>query len=240
MTEPTQCFAALQRHARDPATGWSVGIFGAIAEFMRVGEEPVRARVEDDRIEIVSDRGGLRVLPDDAAILLDYEMPSRHEARRVRALAACLPLGRAARAGRTTVTEVGLDVAALREDDRSGLLFDLGIGLGTVEACIRTHEPDLIVALRAAQGETLFEAQGLIGAILAHAPHRVFISALGRIEVYQAIPPVDGRSPDGPHTHVLPRLLAHGRTHAANIPIPAGWVPCLSIHPPHGAGVGRA
>lgn len=240
MTEPTSTFATLQRHARDAATGWSLGIFGAIAEFMRVGEEPARVRVEDDLIEIVTDRGGLRVLPDDAAIILDYEMPSRHEARRVRALAACLPMERAARAGRSAVTEIGPDAAALREEDRDAMLFDLGIGLGTVEACIRTRAPELITALRAAQGETLFGAQGLIGSILAHAPPRVFISALGRIEVYQAIPPVDGRSPDGPHTHVLPKLLAHRRTHAANIPIPESWVPCLSIHPPHGAAVGRA
>ncbi len=42
--------------------------------------------------------------------------------------------------------------------------------------------------------------------ILAANPHRVFLSRLGRIEVYQPIPPPSGKSPQGPHTHVLPQL----------------------------------
>jgi len=69
--------------------------------------------------------------------------------------------------------------------------------------------------------------------ILAANPHRVFVSCLGRIEVYQPIPPPGGKSPNGPHTHVLPKLLAHGRTHAATEPLPDGWVPCAHLYPPH-------
>jgi hypothetical protein len=67
----------------------------------------------------------------------------------------------------------------------------------------------------------------------ALSPHRVFISAAGRIEVYQPIPPPTGKSPDGPHTHVLPRLLARGRSHAATVPIPSGWVVAMTLYPPH-------
>ncbi|MEP9375985.1 hypothetical protein ABLE91_04670 [Aquabacter sp. CN5-332] len=236
----SDAFTILKRHALDAHTGWSLGIFGAIAEFMRAPDEPVQVVADQEGIEITTGRGGLRVLPHDAAVIIDYQMPSRHEERRVCALAACLPDAVAARAGRAVVTEIGRDVAALRDGDRGDFLFDLGIGLDTVEACVRTREPHLIAALRAAEGRELFAAEGVIGAILAHAPHRVFVSALGRIEVYQPIPPADGRSPDGPHTHVLPKLLAHRRTHAASVPIPDGLVPCLSIHPPHGSGSGRA
>ena len=64
-------------------------------------------------------------------------------------------------------------------------------------------------------------------------PHRVFISRIGRIEVYQPIPPASGKSPDGPHTHVLPKLLKSGRTHAATEPIPEGWIPCAHLYPAH-------
>ena len=71
--------------------------------------------------------------------------------------------------------------------------------------------------------------------ILATSPHRVFISRLGRIEVCQPIPPHDGRSPQGPHTHVLVDLLKHRRTHAATEPIPDGFVPCAHVYPPHPA-----
>ena len=54
----------------------------------------------------------------------------------------------------------------------------------------------------------------------------------GRIEVFAAIPPPDGKSPDGLHTHLLPKLIASGRTHSANAPIPEGLQPVLSLHPP--------
>jgi len=61
----------------------------------------------------------------------------------------------------------------------------------------------------------------------------VFASRLGRIEVFQPIPPSDGKSPEGPHTHVLPRLLHHKRTHAATEQIPDGWIPCAHLYPAH-------
>jgi hypothetical protein len=61
------------------------------------------------------------------------------------------------------------------------------------------------------------------------------MTRVGRIEVYQPIPDPHGRSPQGPHTHVLPKLLAHGRTHSANEQIPDGWVPCAHLYPAHPA-----
>ena len=80
-------------------------------------------------------------------------------------------------------------------------------------------------------------------AILRANPHRVFVSRVGRVEVFQPIPPPGGTSPDGPHTHLLPKLLAHGRTHAATEPMPDGWVPCAHCYPPNpvrdGQGRGR-
>jgi hypothetical protein len=74
-----------------------------------------------------------------------------------------------------------------------------------------------------------------MGIIFGANPHRVFTSRLGRIEVYQPIPPASGRSPEGPHTHVLPKLLKSGRTHPATEPIPDGFVPCAHLYPPHPA-----
>jgi hypothetical protein len=69
--------------------------------------------------------------------------------------------------------------------------------------------------------------------VVPASPHRVFVSRMGRIEVFQPIPSSDGRSPDGPHTHVLPKLLQHKRTHAATEQIPAGFVPCAHLYPAH-------
>jgi hypothetical protein len=72
-----------------------------------------------------------------------------------------------------------------------------------------------------------------MGVILAANPHRVFLSRIGRIEVFTPIPPPGGASPEGPHTHVLPKLLQHKRTHAATEPVPAGFVPCAHLYPAH-------
>lgn len=225
-------FDATAAHIRDPYCGFSLGIFGAIAEFMRDPAEAAEVREERDSLSVLTARGGLRFHDHPQAVLVDYRMPSRHAERRIPARAVCLPTTLAGRAGRGVLTEVGTDADAVREEDRDAVLFDLGIGLGSVEACIRTGAPDLLAILRAGEGRPVFEVPGLMPALVAHGPHRVFISALARIEVFSPIPPPDGRSPDGPHTHVLPRLLAHQRTHAANVPIPEGWVPCFSIHPP--------
>jgi hypothetical protein len=59
------------------------------------------------------------------------------------------------------------------------------------------------------------------------------VSHIGRAEVFQPIPPPGARSPDRPHTHVLPKLLARGRTHAATEPLPEGWIPSAHLYPAH-------
>ena len=124
---------------------------------------------------------------------------------------------------RVALTEVGPDTEALREQDRGAVLFDLGIDALQVDCCIRVSDPKLAAELRAHVGRSLFEAGNpAMGLILVHSPDRVFITRVGRAEVYQAIPQPGDKAPEGPHTHVLPRLLAHRRTHAATEPIPRG------------------
>jgi hypothetical protein len=85
-------------------------------------------------------------------------------------------------------------------------------------------------------GRPLFEpGNPTMSVILDANPHRVFVSRVGRIEVFQPIPPADGKSPDGPHTHVLPKLLHHRRTHPATEPVPDGFIPCAHLYPAHPA-----
>jgi hypothetical protein len=104
------------------------------------------------------------------------------------------------------------------------------VGATNVDFCIRGANPTLLVKLRAATGNSVFDRDNTImHDLITASPHRVVVSALGRVEVFQAIA-ID-RTPEGPHTHVLPKLLAGRRTHSANVPIPSGYLPCLNLHP---------
>lgn len=222
-------------------TQWNLGTFGAIAEFTRDPGEAVVLIDEPSRLGAVTARGGIgfgdlsgvRLFASESAI-------GRSWSHRV---ALCLPTEACAMNRRSVLTELGPDEGALREKDRSGILFDMGLATLQADISIRTANPALIEILRAQEGRSLFDpGNPAMGAILTAGPHRVFMSRFGRCEVYQAIPPADGRSPEGPHTHVLPKLLRSGRTHAATEQVPDGFVPCAHLVPAHPLkdGMGRA
>lgn len=225
----------IAEHLADWQAGWSMGAFGALAEFHQDDGEPA---VVDDRpgLTRATARGAIRFDPAIAAALvpLAYETLSPRPQRWSHAVALCLPAADAAGAGRAVLSELGPDAAAIRPQDRAAILFDMGLALGNCDFCIRTADPALIDALRAACGRSLFEpGNPAMAAILAAHPHRVAVTRAGRAEVFQKIggPDTGGVSPAGPHSHVLPRLLASGRTHTANTPIPPGMVPVAFLHP---------
>jgi hypothetical protein len=231
----------LAEQAADSAVGWSIGTFGAIAEFTRNADEPVALDRDDGTVSAVTARGALRIIRHPELRPIASESPTTESwTHRV---ALCLPETACAMSRRCELTEVGPDREALREQDRSGVLFDLGLGALQSDFYVRSSDAEIVAALRGCAGKSVFSPDSeAMKVILAANPHRVFVSRLGRIEVYQPIPSSDGKSPSGPHTHVLPKLLAHGRTHSANEPLPAGWIPCAHCYPPHPLrdGLGRS
>lgn len=230
----------LQREISNPETQWSLGTFGAIAEFSRDPDEPVRLVRSDDIVSALTSRGAIVLKPDAAPRAFASEGLTK--AGWSQRISLCLPQEACAMSRRTALTEVGPDRDAPREEDRDSILFDLGFGALHADFCVRVGEA-LARRLRAHAGRDVFEpGNPAMGMILAANPHRVFISRLGRIEVYQPIPPPSGKSPEGPHTHVLPRLLRNRRTHPATEPVPDGMVPCAHLYPPHPArdGMGEA
>ncbi len=226
--------AILADQLADPDSHWALGTFGAIAEFTRDRGEGVRLDLSPPAMAAVTARGGIRVTLCEGLRPIAFETAAKVSWNQNFSL--CLPLETAGMHRRRALTEIGADVEALRAEDKEGILFDLGLGIAHVDAMIRVQDRTVVELLRTQVGKNvLAPGSPAMATILAANPHRVFASRCGRIEVYQPIPPHDGRSPQGPHTHVLPKLLAHGRTHAATEPIPAGWVPCLSVYPAHPA-----
>jgi hypothetical protein len=231
----------LHREIADPDAQWSLGTFGAIAEFSRDHDEPVRLVQSAEAVSAVTARGGIALKPDAAIRAFASEGITKTGWNQ--RIALCLPQGDCAMNQRVALTEIGPDRQAPREQDRDSILFDLGLGALQADFCVRIGDHSLAARLREHTGRAVFEpGNPAMGIIVAANPHRVFTSRIGRIEVYQPIPPPSGKSPEGPHTHVLPRLLKSGRTHAATEPVPEGLVPCAHLYPPHPArdGLGEA
>jgi hypothetical protein len=227
-------FEFLAAQMADPGTSWSLGTFGAIAEFARDADEPLTLSRGDAVLAAVTGRGGIRIAPRGGVRLFASESTTRDSWNH--RIALCLPERHCAMNQRTVLTELGPDREALREAHREATLFDLGLGALQVDVCVRVADADVAAQLRSHAGRTLFDpSNSATRVILAANPHRVFVSRLGRIEVYQPIPPADGKSPTGPHTHVLPKLLHHRRTHAATELVPEGWIPCGHLYPAHPA-----
>jgi hypothetical protein len=222
----------LQQALTDPETGWNMGSFGAIAEFHQVAGDAMPAPLAP--LAQVTARGGVRIDRLDGVRPVAWEMLSPKPRRWSHGISLCLPRDAASMAGRTALTELGPDQGAIRPQDRGAILFDMGLDQFQVDFCIRTDDTALLKVLRDQAGRSLFDhGNPAMGAILKAHPARVALTPIGRVEVYQMIggPDTGGKSPEGPHTHVLPNLLRADRTHSANMPIPEGWVPCGNLHP---------
>jgi hypothetical protein len=234
MSASSTLTALLAGQLADPDSHWGLGSFGAIAEFTRDRGEPANVALAGAGLSAVTARGGIRIVGCDGLRAIAFETAAGASWNQT--LALCLPPDAATMGRRGMLTELGPDRDALRDADRTAVLFDLGLTIPHVDACIRVSDEAVASRLRLHVGQNVFApGNPAMGVVLAANPHRVFMSRCGRIEVYQPIPPPDGRSPQGPHTHVLPKLLGAGRTHAATEPIPEGWVPCLSVYPAHPA-----
>ena len=219
---------------RDTDQAWSIGTFGAIAEFTWDRDEDAALSETATGVTSATPRGALAIAVPPELDVVAYEALSGWPERWLQGVAFCLPVEAAARERRTVLTELGPDPDAVREADRDAVLFDMGLDQPHLEVCVRTADGGLVETLRAACGRSLLDPDNpAMTAIKEASPHRVFRTAVGRLEVYQRIGSTsrDIPTPEGPHTHVLPGLLKTGRTHAANVPVPAGLVAVLTLHP---------
>jgi len=206
--------ALVRRHLVEPAHHWSVGTYGAIGEFGYDAAEPGLA-IDLDALSVTTARGALEIYGiagAQAFALMD-------ETGQTREIAFCSPR-----------TGAGRDrLFAL--DDRT---FDVGIGAPHIDMLVRVAADDAETArlLASTVGRPLFAADNPAGAAIARtSPTRILLSPIARLEVHQPIPPPGSRSPEGPHTHLLPKYLALCISHRPDSPLPAGLYCGLSLYP---------
>ena len=213
----------LRRTLLDRRISLSVGVQGVIAEFHW-----------SDGDHVLEDGGGCRLATELGAVDVALQGDERQEELTPGDLAEWvywLPSALACLPGDAGLRELGPDAGAVRELHRGDLLFDMGLGLGHVRACVRTGEGALIDLLRSHGGENvLARGHPAMAAIKRASPHRVFMSSRARIEVFQAIPSRARRetTPMGPHTHVLPALMGRPDPRIARLPADARVV--LAVH----------
>ena len=230
-----QSLALVHAHLDDGASGWNVGTYGAIAEFNHLDGDPPRANRGTAGGTLIGQRGAIRVGLTADTRTVSFADTDDHSGAETHTVGFCLPKALAAMGGRTAITELGPDADAIGAADRNTILFDLGVGAPHVDFCVRTGDTALLAVLRENLGRGLFdEGATALAALKQAAPHRVVLSRLARVEVYQAIGSRQAgvATPEGPHTHLLPNLLKTGRTHATSAPITEGWLSCLNLHPP--------
>lgn len=210
-----------------PETGWSLGAFGAAAEFRRQADEPV-STLGNGRTGLRTGRGGIALTLPEAVRPVAYEMPVGDGWSH--AVALCLPAASFGTAPCTRFTELGPDADALDPARRGAACFDLGIGLAYASIRIRTDRAATSARLRAHLGAAAPDFDAVIRPEVAagHADLLV-VGPLGRIEVLGGC----RTDPFGPRAYVVPKILRRRRTHVATAPIPPGLVPAAHLYPAH-------
>lgn len=208
---------------------WLMGVVGAVAEFVPAANQPVAVDVVGDIVTARTRGGALRMVIDDGVRALTFDPPATPIERCRIVLAVKRERGRLQVAD--GVRDLGEDPAPLVEGD-PGLLFDLGLGRKEARFCVRVAPGRARAGLEAVAGRPFLQALPTFGPVLMQeSPSRVIETALGRIDVQGPIPRPDERSPDGPHTHLLPDHLATSRAMPVGMNLPRAYLPGAVFYP---------
>jgi hypothetical protein len=156
--------AALIDLARQPNNGWSIGVYGAVAEFVTRNAMIPGIEIGEDGLILRTSGGSLRLHPPPGTRMFELVDAAGKVQRRVLALhrsrlRAMLASG---------VTELGADEEAIGPGHRTERLFDLGVTRSVIRFCVRTGEASLIAALQRANGlDALDPTIGLVPVLLA-------------------------------------------------------------------------
>ena len=163
-------FSELIRLAREPKTGWSIGVYGAVAELTSLNHATPTTEVGEESLVLRTSGGALRISPPAGTRMFELVGATRNVERRVLALHRSRLRGIPA----VGVTELGADEDAIEPTHNADRLFDLGVTRSVVRFCVRTGEPPLVAALRQANGlDPLDLTNGLVPVLLANSPDRI-------------------------------------------------------------------
>ncbi len=199
---------------------WAFGCDGASARFICAENEPCEILAAEDGIAALAARGGIQLKIDEnvRALQLHGGKPKGGAILLVVLKAnASLPVA-------TGLTPLGRDTGALKPECRGEPWFDAGLGRADLQLCIRTGESTLAEMLTRLAGAALPEVLRVAGpAIRDHCPTRVFVSPMGRAEIF-SLAPVQGAALD--EISLTPAQFASAGIES----------PCHELPPPYALG----
>ncbi|MEM6663232.1 MAG: DUF1289 domain-containing protein [Pseudomonadota bacterium] len=224
-TEEIRTFVARSLEKRRGT--WVMGVVGAVAEFIAAPDAQVEIEVNGCDVTARTRNGALRMHINDDARAVTFDPPGLAAEPRI-VIAVKRSLGRLPLS--EGIADLGPDNGLL--PDPEGRLYDLGLGRKDARFCVRVANGMAKRALEQADGLTLMQSLSQIAPpLIAESPTRVVETALGRIEVQGQIPPPGARSPEGPHTHLLPDHLATGRSLPVGMELPRSYLPGAIFYP---------
>ncbi len=210
---------------------WAVGVVGAVGDFAAAPGQAIDVRTDGESIIATTAGGRLNFRIDDHVRALTFG-PTDTQAGPDRIVLA-VKRSRWRHNAADRLTPLGKDLDAILSEDNDASLFDLGLGRKEVRFCVRVRPGEAHDVLSRASGSAFPANLAQIGAsLLNESPARVIETALGRIEVLTPIPMPGGKSPPGPHTHLLPDHLATGRAMPVGMDLPSAYVPGAIYYPP--------
>ncbi len=201
---------------------WLMGCHGGVGEFATRGGEgqatrrPVTVTVTDRQLTARTAGAAMALAITPSTRAWAMTRPDRPDL-----IALTTPRLAGAAPGPGVLTDLGPDPAPLHDAAPGARLYDFGLARDDMRFCVRADVADLRAELDAAAGTPFPDHMTAIAhGIFGHGPVRVITTGLGRMEVTAPIPAPGGRSPDGPHTHLLPDLIALGRATPPGMDLP--------------------
>ncbi len=217
----------------DGQADWMMSVPGLAAEYRPISSEEIILAATDE-LCLVTVGGGIRIELKADVKIQAWESLSKSPRQWLHGLYLTLPKSAAAMAERKRITCLGPDNSALLANDRGRMIFDLGLNVPHLDICLRSDNADFVAAMKMLDGQILnWRDQNFLNLLLDSQPARVFMSRLGRIEIYQDIPPPNGRTPAGSHTHFLPKLRVKNNSANNSAFLSDDDDAILQVTPPH-------
>ncbi|MEM7528373.1 MAG: DUF1289 domain-containing protein [Pseudomonadota bacterium] len=226
--EPPEILGFVAETLEQSRGTWVLGVPGAVGEVMCAPDEPLEIRRSDEEIEAITPRAALRLKAPRGTRAFEWQEAAQMPAR----IVLGLPRARLGAPDPAILTALGPDAEALLPGGKGQPRYDLGLGRAEARFTIRTERVALADLLDEATGRDWPAYLAEIGqAVMAANPVRVVETPLGRAEVATPIPAPGATSPPGPHTHLLPGVLASGQAHPPLLPMPPAFAAAAIFYP---------